>query len=60
VGREYLRKTWVPKDEKIVTKRQKEWEDFLRSHNCEILQKEKSTVIGEAGNEEWMYFIRKI
>ena len=60
VGREHLRKTWVPKDEKIVAKRQKEWEDFLRSHNCEILQKEKSTVIGEAGNEEWMYFIRKI
>ena len=59
VGREHLRKTWVPKDEKIVTKRQKEWEDFLKSHNCEILQKEKSTVIGEAGNEEWMYSLRK-
>ncbi len=59
VGREHLRKTWVPKDEKIVTKRQKEWEDFLKSDNCEILQKEKSTVIGEAGNEEWMYSLQK-
>ncbi len=59
VGREHLRKTWVPKDEKIVTKRQKEWEDFLKSHNCKILQKEKSTVIGEAGNEEWLYSIQK-
>lgn len=59
VGREHLRKTWVPKGEKIVAKRQKEWEDFLKSRNCEILQKEKSTVIGEAGNEEWMYSLRK-
>ncbi len=59
VGREHLRKTWVVKNEKIVQKRQKEWEDFLELHNCEILQKEKSSVIGEAGNEEWMYSVQK-
>ena len=60
VGRLHLRKTWVPKDEKQVLQRQKEWENFVLSSNCEILQKEKSTVIGEAGNQEWLYFLKKI
>lgn len=59
VGREHLRKTWVVKNEKIIEKKQKEWEEFIKSNNCEILQKEKSTVIGEAGNVEWMYWIKK-
>lgn len=35
------------------------WEDSLVSYNCEILQKEKSSVIGEMGNEEWLYLIKK-
>jgi 23S rRNA (cytidine1920-2'-O)/16S rRNA (cytidine1409-2'-O)-methyltransferase len=59
VGRENLRKTWVPKDEKIVTKIQKGWEEFVKNSNCEILHQEKSTVVGEAGNQEWLYLIRK-
>ena len=59
VGRVHLRRTWVPKDEKIVLRKQKEWEDFVIANNCEILQKEKSTVIGEAGNQEWLYLIKK-
>lgn len=59
VGRENLRKTGVPKDENHVQKVQREWEIFLESHNCKILQKMKSSVIGEAGNQEWLYFIEK-
>lgn len=59
VGKENLRKTWVPKNEEIILLKQGEWEEFLKKHNCKILQKMKSTVIGEAGNIEWLYLIRK-
>lgn len=59
VGSENLRKTGVPKDETIVEKKMKTWEDFVLSHDCSILSKEKSSLIGEAGNQEWVYWIRK-
>ena len=59
VGRENLQPKWVPKSEKIIEKAMKIWEDSLVSYNCEILQKEKSSVIGEMGNEEWLYLIKK-
>lgn len=59
VGKGNLRKTGVPKDEKIIDKFLHEWEQFLSVNNCEILQKEKSTLIGEAGNQEWVYFLKK-
>lgn len=60
VGRENLRKTGVPKDEKITEQCMKEFEEFLAEKNCSIIQKEKSTLQGEAGNQEWIYWIRKI
>jgi 23S rRNA (cytidine1920-2'-O)/16S rRNA (cytidine1409-2'-O)-methyltransferase len=59
VGKENLRKTGVPKNEKIVLEFQKQWEKFLSENNCKILQKEKSSVMGEAGNQEWLYRIKK-
>lgn len=59
VWKSHLQPRWVPKDERIVIKKMKEWEEFLRDNNCKISQKEKSTVIGEAGNEEWLYLIQK-
>ncbi len=59
VGSENLRKTGVPKDEMVVAKKMKAWEDFVLSHDCSILAKEKSSLIGEAGNQEWVYWIRK-
>lgn len=59
VGSENLRKTGVPKDEVIVSKKMKSWEDFVLSHDCSIISKEKSSLIGEAGNQEWIYWIRK-
>lgn len=60
VGSANLRKTGVPKWGKIIEEKMKAWEYLLESSSCEILQKEKSTVIGEAGNEEWMYWIKKL
>lgn len=60
VGREHLRRTWVPKDEKLVIEKMKDWEEFVKSNNCEVLQKNKSSVIGEAGNEEWLYYVKKL
>lgn len=59
VGRENLRKTGVPKNEKVILEKQKVWENFLQNTPCKILHKEKSTLMGEAGNQEWVYHICK-
>ena len=59
VGREHLRKTGVPKDIKIVEANMTEFENLLTTKNTNILKKEKSSLIGEAGNQEWIYMIQK-
>lgn len=59
VWRENLRKTGVPKNLKIVEQKMKSFEDFLISMQTEILACEKSTLMGEAGNQEWIYMIQK-
>jgi 23S rRNA (cytidine1920-2'-O)/16S rRNA (cytidine1409-2'-O)-methyltransferase len=59
VGRENLRKTGVPKDEKIVAEKMSKFEQFLKEQDCQVIQKEKSTLIGEAGNQEWIYWIKR-
>lgn len=59
VGRDQLRKTGVPKDLKIVEQKMREFEKILTSKNIKILTKEKSILIGEAGNQEWIYMIQK-
>lgn len=59
VGRENLRKTGVPKDEKIIEKYMKEFELLLVEKHCTIIQKKKSVLQGEAGNQEWIYWIKK-
>ncbi|MBP9780181.1 TlyA family RNA methyltransferase [Candidatus Gracilibacteria bacterium] len=59
VGREYLRKTGVPKTQEIVDEKMKEFEVMLHSKNCSILEKVKSSLMGEAGNQEWIYMIQK-
>lgn len=48
VGREYLRKTGVPKDQKRVDQKMKEFEEMLFLKNVSICIQEKSTLIGEA------------
>ncbi len=57
VGREQLRKTGVPKDTKIVEIKMREFEEMLKLKNMSILKKEKSSLIGEAGNQEWIYML---
>jgi 23S rRNA (cytidine1920-2'-O)/16S rRNA (cytidine1409-2'-O)-methyltransferase len=59
VGREQLRKTGVPKDQKIVEEKMRKFEEMLSSKSIVILNKEKSTLIGESGNQEWIYMIKK-
>jgi predicted rRNA methylase YqxC with S4 and FtsJ domains len=59
VGRSNLRKTGVPKDLKIVDEKMKEFENTLREKQIYILKKEKSSLIGESGNQEWIYMIQK-
>lgn len=59
VGKEHLRKTGVPKDEKSVQDAMNRFEKYVYDTWCEILQKEKSTLMGEAGNQEWVYWIQK-
>ncbi len=59
VWREYLRKTGVPKEQKIIDQKMKEFEIMLHAKSCTILEKEKSTLMGEAGNQEWVYLIQK-
>jgi 23S rRNA (cytidine1920-2'-O)/16S rRNA (cytidine1409-2'-O)-methyltransferase len=59
VGRANLRKTGVPKDMKIVESKMKEFEQLLTHRNMNTLKKEKSSLIGEAGNQEWIYMLQK-
>ena len=58
VGREQLRKTGIPKDTKIVEMKMREFEDLLKLKHMSILKKEKSSLIGEAGNQEWIYMLK--
>lgn len=59
VGKDQLRKTGVPKDLKTVERKMEEFEVILSLKHIQILAKEKSTLIGEAGNQEWIYMIQK-
>jgi 23S rRNA (cytidine1920-2'-O)/16S rRNA (cytidine1409-2'-O)-methyltransferase len=59
VGKINLRKTGVPKDEKCILEAMNWFENLLKERQCAIFAKEKSCLIWEAGNEEWVYWIRK-
>ncbi len=59
VGRENLRKTWVPKSEKIIEQALIEFVRSLQSMEYKVLYQEKASVIGEAGNQEYMFFVKK-
>ncbi len=60
VWRENLRKTGVPKDKKIVDQKLTECEFFLEKQGFHLIKKSPSTVIGEAGNEEWMMRVKRV
>jgi 23S rRNA (cytidine1920-2'-O)/16S rRNA (cytidine1409-2'-O)-methyltransferase len=59
VGKANLRKTGVPKDEKCIAVAMELFEALIKERDCSILGKEKSCLIGEAGNQEWVYRIRR-
>ncbi len=48
VGKEFLNKNGVPKNENIIQESLKNFENFLKNENINILYQEKSTLIGEA------------
>lgn len=48
VGREHLKKTGVPKDQKRVDQKMEEFEEMLHLKNTTIHLRQKSTLIGEA------------
>ena len=58
VGRTNLRKTWVPKNEKLIMDALYDFEDFLDHRGWRILSREKATILGEAGNQEWMMLVQ--
>ena len=57
VWKHNLRKTWVPKDEKIVAKTLTEFQDFLVVSGWSVKHLMKAAVVGEAGNQEYMMHI---
>ncbi len=59
VGRIHLKKTGVPKNMQIVEFKMKEFENLLSLKNMRVLKKQKSSLIGEAGNQEWIYMLQK-
>lgn len=59
VGSENLRKTGVPKSEAIVEKKFKEFQAFLAQNGVNIKNISLSAIAGEAGNKEYMMWLRK-
>lgn len=59
VWKENLRKTGVPRNREVVIQKLQEFEQLLNHRWLNIQKKSPSTVIWEAGNEEWMIWIRK-
>ncbi len=57
VGRQNLRKTGVPKNEKCIQEAMQKFEKNLSEHWLQILKKEKSSLQWEAGNQEWIYML---
>ncbi len=59
VGREHLRKTGVPKDITVVQEKMTEFEGILCAKNTTILERTPAILMGEAGNQEWIYLLQK-
>lgn len=57
VGKTNLRKTGVPKDDKIIQKSLREFQEFLWLSGYSVEHLMKASVIGEAGNQEYMMHI---
>lgn len=59
VGREYITKSGVPKSQKVVDEAKKRFEHMIMQKNAIVITSTASTLCGEAGNQEYVYWIRK-
>lgn len=59
VGKENINKHGVPKNESIIISTLKTFENYLQEKNCKILAIEKSSLVGEAWNQEYIFYIQK-
>jgi 23S rRNA (cytidine1920-2'-O)/16S rRNA (cytidine1409-2'-O)-methyltransferase len=57
VWKENLRKTWVPKDAKIIEKKLREFQHFLYDAGFSLKKTSKASVVWEAGNQEYMMHV---
>lgn len=60
VGRENLRKTGVPKDEKMILSALDQFIWLLSESGYRIQKVSKASVVGEAGNQEYMIYITSL
>lgn len=58
VGKDFLTKTGLPKNEKIVQQSLQNFRKFLENKHFHILYEEKSILMGEAGNQEWIFCLQ--
>lgn len=59
VGRANLRKTGVPKSEGIIDLSLHDFQIFLEHAGFTIMKVSKAQVVGEAGNQEYMMWVRR-
>lgn len=57
VGRNNLRKTWVPRDEGVVNRFLSDFVKYLATSWFVVKKVSQSSVIGEAGNQEYMLHV---
>lgn len=60
VGREHLKHTGIPKNDHIVHAKMTEFENIVHAKSLSIVTKTASSLKGEAGNQEWIYYIKKM
>lgn len=56
----FLTKNGLPKNEKIILEAMEKFEKNLEKNFVKIIHKEKSTLLGEEWNQEYIYAIKKI
>lgn len=60
VWKENIRKTWVPKSDKIIDFALNDFEFFIKERGFSLIKKAQSQLIWEAGNREWFFWVEKI
>lgn len=59
VAKSDLSKQWVVKNENIIKKILDDFVKVLKVYHCKIIKTEKSSLKGEAGNQEYWFWIQK-